>query len=183
MSRIGKLPINLPANTSAEVRGNELAVKGPKGELKISLPAGVEAIVSTQSIVIKTGPAAGKKAGALWGLFRNLANNMVVGVTQGYEKKLEINGVGYRATLAEKKLLMNLGYSHPIDFSLPEGINAVVAGNLITLSGINKGLLGETAARLRKLREPEPYKGKGIKYAEETIRRKASKTAAKGADK
>ncbi|MFA4943014.1 MAG: 50S ribosomal protein L6, partial [Patescibacteria group bacterium] len=115
---------------------------------------------------------------ALWGLYRNLINNMVIGVNEGFTRKLEFKGVGYKAQVAGNKLIMNLGYSHPIDFMLPEGITASTEGNFITISGIDKQLVGEKAAQLRRLRLPEPYKGKGIKYDDEVIRRKAGKTAA-----
>ncbi|MDD2680726.1 MAG: 50S ribosomal protein L6 [Patescibacteria group bacterium] len=178
MSRLGKMPINLSAGVTAKFENGILTVKGPKGELarEIKAPALVE--ITTEALKISVDLQA-KDASAYWGLYRALANNMVLGVTVGFTKKLEINGVGYRAALNGKKLNLNLGYSHPIEFPLPDGISAVVEGNAITLSGINNELLGDTAYKIRKLRIPEPYKGKGVKYAEEVIRRKAGKTAAK----
>jgi len=178
MSRLGKLPINLSAGVTAKFENGILTVKGPKGELsrEIKAPAIVE--IAENAIKISVDLEA-KDASAYWGLYRALANNMVIGVTTGFTKKLEINGVGYRAALSGNKLNLNLGYSHPIEFPLPAGISAVVEGNTITLSGINNELLGDTAYKIRKLRIPEPYKGKGVKYSDEVIRRKAGKTAAK----
>ena len=178
MSRLGKLPINLSAGVSAKFENGILTVKGPKGELsrEIKAPASVE--ISADSLRVNVDLEA-KNASAYWGLYRALANNMVIGVTTGFSKKLEINGVGYRVALSGTKLNLNLGYSHPIEFQLPTGISAVVEGNTITLSGINNELLGNTAYKIRKLRVPEPYKGKGVKYADEVIRRKAGKTAVK----
>ncbi|MBN2884407.1 50S ribosomal protein L6 [Patescibacteria group bacterium] len=178
MSRLGKLPINLSAGVSAKFEGGILTVKGPKGELsrEIKAPAIVE--ISEGLLKINVDLEA-KDASAYWGLYRALANNMVIGVTTGFTKKLEINGVGYRAALSGNKLNLNLGYSHPIEFQLPTGITAVVEGNTITLSGVSNELLGDTAYKIRKLRIPEPYKGKGVKYSDEIVRRKAGKTAAK----
>ena len=129
--------------------------------------------------MVTVGKPEDKKERALWGLFRALIANMVTGVNEGYEKKLEVKGVGYKVAVAGNKVNLNLGFSHPLEFVLPEGISAVAEGNNLTISGIDKQLVGETAARIRKLRKPEPYKGKGIKYSDEIIRRKAGKTAAK----
>ena len=178
MSRLGKLPINLSAGVTAKFENGILTVKGPKGELSRAIKA--PAIVEITAEVLKINvDLQAKDASAYWGLYRALANNMVIGVTDGFTRKLEINGVGYRAALTGNTLTLNLGYSHPIVFPLPDGISAVVEGNTITLSGINNELLGNTAYKIRKFRIPEPYKGKGVKYAEEVIRRKAGKTAAK----
>ncbi len=171
MSRVGKLPIKLNANTQVKIEAGQIVVAGPKGELKQAMHPHVMV-----NITIKD--ASDKKQCALWGLYRNLINNMVIGVNTGFSKKLEIKGVGYKAQVTGNKLVMNLGYSHPIDFMLPAGITAVVEGNFITISGIDKQLVGEKAAQLRRLRLPEPYKGKGVKYDTEVIRRKAGKTAA-----
>jgi large subunit ribosomal protein L6 len=179
MSRIGKLPIELPKGTEAKLDGLFVVVKGPKGELKEKIHPNVNIEIVDNIINVKVVDETYGRDKALWGLFRNLINNMVIGVNGGFEKKLEINGVGYRAAIAGSKLTLNLGFSHPIEFVLPAGISGQVAGNVITLNGIDKQLLGETAANIRKFREPEPYKGKGIKYADETIRRKAGKTATK----
>lgn len=180
MSRIGKLPISLPAGTSARMDGEFLVVKGPKGELREKIHPLALVELSEQEIKVNVAKPDVKKERAMWGLFRTLINNMVIGVNQGYEKKLEINGVGYRAAVAGNKLTLNVGFSHPVDFTLPEGVAGAVAANVITLNSIDKYLLGETAAQIRKIRKPEPYKGKGIKYSDEVIRRKAGKTAAKG---
>ncbi|MCU0679860.1 MAG: 50S ribosomal protein L6 [Planctomycetes bacterium] len=179
MSRVGKMPITIPAGVQVKLTANELSVKGPKGELKLKIASGVTANVSEKEIVFTIEADSEKKVRALWGLTRNLANNMVIGVTSGFSKKLEINGVGYKVALNGKKLLLNLGYSHPIDFPLPEGISAVVEANTVTISGIDKYLVGEISAQIRKLREPEPYLGKGIKYSDEVIRRKEGKAASK----
>jgi large subunit ribosomal protein L6 len=178
MSRLGKLPIKLSAGVSAQFQNGILSVKGPKGELKreIKAPATVEI---TEGFLRVNVDLKAKDASAYWGLYRALADNMVTGVTSGFSKKLEINGVGYRAAVSGNKLNLNLGYSHPIEFVLPVGISAIVEGNAITLSGIDNELLGNTAFKVRKLRAPEPYKGKGVKYADEILRRKAGKTAAK----
>lgn len=183
MSRIGKLPIALPAGTTAKLQDGFLVVKGPKGELKELLHSAVVVNITEKEIEVGIKNQEDKKEKALWGLFRSLANNMVMGVNTPYEKKLEINGVGYRAAVSGNKITLNLGFSHPIDFKLPEGITAAIDKNVITLTGINKQSVGETAAQIRKLRKPEPYKGKGIKYADEVIRRKAGKSSAKGGKK
>ncbi|MBU1136875.1 50S ribosomal protein L6 [Patescibacteria group bacterium] len=185
MSRIGKKTILIPANVEIKISGNEISVKGPKGELFLSLPdelavsikeVGAEAEKIrelTTAVKNKT-----KRSPALWGLFRSLIFNMVYGVTSGFEKKLEINGVGYRAIIEGKKLVLNLGLSHPIEIEAPEGIEFKVEKNLITISGADKQLVGQIAAKIRAQKKPEPYKGKGIKYLDEVIRRKSGKKAA-----
>ncbi len=178
MSRVGKLPIKLAANTQVKIENGQIVVKGPKGELKQATHPHVDVNITPEEVTVTIKDTSNKKQCALWGLYRNLINNMVIGVNEGFSKKLEFKGVGYKAQVAGNKLVMNLGYSHPIDFMLPAGITAVVEGNFITLSGIDKQLVGEKAAQLRGLRLPEPYKGKGIKYDDEVIRRKAGKTAA-----
>lgn len=180
MSRIGKLPIELPANTSVKIEAGFIVVRGPKGELKEKMNKLAKIDISEKEVVVSVVNQEVKKEKAIWGLYRTLINNMVIGVNQGYEKKLEINGVGYRAAVTGSKLVVNAGYSHPVEYDLPEGITAVVAGNVITISGISKYQVGESAAEIRKIRKPEPYKGKGIKYSDEVIRRKAGKTSAKG---
>ncbi|MFH0951145.1 MAG: 50S ribosomal protein L6 [bacterium] len=180
MSRLGKMPIELNSNTIAEVKGQVLTVKGPQGQLTQSFINLVQVVVADNQIrVTVTDPQIGKQR-AYWGLYRSLFNNMVQGVNEGFTKQLEINGVGYKVAGGGHKLTFNLGYSHPIIFDLPEGITAEIAANIITLKGIDKQLVGEMAAQIRKLRKPEPYKGKGIKYVEEIIRRKAGKSAASG---
>lgn len=179
MSRLGKLPIGLPAGTEAKIEKGYIIVKGPKGELKQALHEFVKVEIEEKAIKVSLADDS-RNAKPFWGLYRSLINNMVVGVNSGFEKKLEINGVGYKVAAAPKKLTFSLGFSHPVEFALPEGISAKVEANVITVSGADKQLVGETAALIRKLKKPEPYKGKGIKYADEVIRRKAGKTASKG---
>ncbi len=179
MSRLGKLPIAIPAGVEIKVSGKNISVKGPKGELKRELHPAIKIEIADNQIKV-TSDLELKEGKALWGLFRGLIDNMVTGVSTGFTRKLEINGVGYRAAVAGKTINFNLGYSHPIAFPLPDGITAVAEGNVITLSGFDKTLLGDTAYKIRRLRKPEPYKGKGVKYAEEVIRRKAGKSATKG---
>ena len=180
MSRIGRMPIAIPAGVTVEVaENNKVTVKGPKGTLERVLPAEMEIKVEG-AVVEVTRPNDLKKMKSLHGLTRTLINNMVVGVTQGYEKKLEINGVGYRASKSGKELTLNLGYSHPVVMTDPEGIESVMEGqNIIIVIGIDKEKVGQSAAEIRDKRRPEPYKGKGIKYADETIRRKVGKTGKK----
>ena len=177
MSRIGRMPIAIPAGVTVEVaENNKVTVKGPKGTLERVLPAEMEIKLEGAEVVVSR-PNDLKKMKSLHGLTRTLINNMVVGVTAGYEKKLEINGVGYRAAKSGKKLTLNLGYSHPVEMQDPEGIESVVDGqNIIIIKGIDKEKVGQYAAEIRDKRRPEPYKGKGIKYATETIRRKEGKT-------
>ncbi len=179
MSRLGKLPIEIPAGTQVKIEGGLIMVKGPKGELREKTIDRVILEVGEKEIKVSVKNPEDKTERSLWGMFRGIVNNMVVGVNKGFEKKLEISGVGYRAAVSGNKLVLNAGYSHPVNFQLPEGITAKVEGNAILLNGINKYLVGEVAARIRKVRPPEPYKGKGIKYSDETVRRKAGKTAAK----
>ena len=180
MSRIGKMPIAIPAGVTVEVaENNKVTVKGPKGTLERVLPAQMQIKVE-DGVVTVTRPNDLKKMKSLHGLSRTLVNNMVVGVTAGYQKKLEINGVGYRAAKAGNKLTLSLGYSHPVEMIDPEGIEAVVEGtNVIIVKGIDKEKVGQHAANIRDKRRPEPYKGKGIKYADEKIRRKVGKTGKK----
>ncbi len=180
MSRLGKLPIELSEGTQAKIEHDFIVVKGPKGELKEKLHQLVKIDIGAKEIKVTVDNSSNKNERALWGLYRSLINNMAVGVTEGYEKKLEINGVGYRAEVSNKKLILNVGFSRPVDFNLPDGIDVKVEGNIITISGIDKQLVGDTAAQIRKTRKPEPYKGKGIKYVDEVIRRKVGKKAAKG---
>jgi len=179
MSRLGKLPIELGEGIQAKIEGDFIVVKGPKGELKEKTHKLVKIEIDDKEIKVSVANPENKNERALWGLYRSLVRNMVMGVRDGFEKKLEISGVGFRAQASGKKLTLNVGFSHPVDFELPEGISAAVEGNVITISGIDKQLVGETAARIRRIRKPEPYKGKGIKYVDETIIRKVGKTAAK----
>ena len=179
MSRIGRMPIAIPAGVTVDVaENNKVTVKGPKGTLERVLPAEMEIKVEGAEIVVSR-PNDLKKMKSLHGLTRTLINNMVVGVTAGYEKKLEVNGVGYKAAKAGKKLTLSLGYSHPVEMTDPEGIETVVDGNVIVVKGIDKEKVGQFAAEIRDKRRPEPYKGKGIKYADEVIRRKVGKTGKK----
>ena len=177
MSRVGKKPVPIPAGVQITLKEGNLAVKGPKGELKRVLPEGVKVNVDKAEVVVTRESDEGAIR-ARHGLVRALINNMVEGVTKGFERKLEINGVGYKAEVAGDKLNMSLGYSHPISYALPKGISAKVDKNVITLAGTDRDILGQTAAKVRSFRPPEPYKGKGIKYLEEVIKRKVGKTGA-----
>ena len=180
MSRIGKMPIAIPAGVTVDVaENNKVTVKGPKGTLERVMAPEMEIKVEG-AVVIVNRPNDLKRNKSLHGLTRTLINNMVVGVTNGYEKKLEVNGVGYRAQKQGKKLTLNLGYSHPVEMEDPEGVETVVEGtNIIFVRGIDKEKIGQYAAEIRDKRRPEPYKGKGIKYADEHIRRKVGKTGKK----
>ena len=179
MSRIGRLPVAIPAGvTVAVAEGNKVTVKGAKGTLERVLPAEMEIKVDGDHVVVSR-PNDLKKMKSLHGLTRTLIQNMVTGVSQGYEKTLEVNGVGYRAAKSGKKLTLSLGYSHPVEMIDPEGLESVVDGNKIIVKGIDKEKVGQYAAEIREKRAPEPYKGKGIKYADEVIRRKVGKTGKK----
>ncbi|MFA6909436.1 MAG: 50S ribosomal protein L6, partial [Patescibacteria group bacterium] len=152
-----------------------VSVKGPKGELKQSVPLHVKCVIEAQTVQISVSNPDVKDQRALWGLMRALVANMIKGVTDGFEKKLEINGIGFKAAVQGQSITLNLGFSHPVIFKLPDGVTAKVEKNVIIISGIDKQLVGETAATIRRLKPPEPYKGKGIKYADEIVRRKAGK--------
>ncbi|MCK4389617.1 MAG: 50S ribosomal protein L6 [Desulfobacterales bacterium] len=178
MSRIGKRPVPIPDSVEVTYDSRQLRVKGPKGELSRAIHPDVDLGVKDGFIhVIPSGKI--KQVKAIQGLTRTLVANMMLGVTQGFERGLEVNGVGYRVDMKSNVLTFTLGYSHPVVYKLPEGISASVDKNRIVLSGIDKQLLGSTAATIRKFRSPEPYKGKGIKYVEEQIRRKVGKSAGK----
>ena len=179
MSRIGRLPVVVPAGVEVKVaENNEITVKGPKGTLVRILPAEMDVKVEDGHVVV-TRPNDLKKMKSLHGLTRSLVQNMVTGVNEGYTKELEVNGVGYRAQKQGKKLVLALGYSHPVEMEDPEGLETVVDGNKIIVKGIDKEKVGQFAAEIRDKRRPEPYKGKGIKYADEVIRRKVGKTGKK----
>ena len=180
MSRIGKMPIAIPAGVTVEIaENNKVTVKGPKGTLERVLPSEMDIKMEGSEIVVSR-PNDLKKMKSLHGLTRTLINNMVIGVTEGYEKKLEVNGVGYRSQKQGKKLVLSLGYSHPVEMEDPEGLETVLDGqNIIVVKGIDKEKVGQDAAEIRAKRAPEPYKGKGIKYADEVIRRKVGKTGKK----
>lgn len=179
MSRIGKMPIAVPAGVTVDIaENNNVTITGPKGTLNRVLPSEMTIKFENDEIVV-TRPNDLKKMKALHGLTRALLNNMVIGVTEGYTKVLEINGVGYRASKKGNVIDFSLGYSHPVSMTDPEGIESTVEGNKITISGIDKEKVGQYAAEIRELRGPEPYKGKGIKYETEIIRRKAGKAGKK----
>ena len=179
MSRIGRLPIAIPAGVDIKIgEGNLVTVKGPKGTLERKLSADMNIAIEDGHVVV-TRPSDLKKFRELHGLTRTLIANMIEGVTNGYQKVLEVNGVGYRAAKQGKKLVLNLGYSHPVEMEDPEGLESTVDGNKIIVSGISKEKVGQYAAEIRDKRRPEPYKGKGIKYADEVIRRKVGKTGKK----
>ena len=177
MSRIGRMPIAVPAGVTVTIaEGNKVTVKGPKGTLERELPVEMS-IEEKDGQIIVSRPNDLKKMKSLHGLTRTLVNNMITGVTEGYQKVLEVNGVGYRAAKQGKKLTLNLGYSHPVEMEDPEGLESTVDGNKIIVSGISKEKVGQFAAEIRDKRRPEPYKGKGIKFVGEQLRRKAGKSA------
>ncbi len=180
MSRIGRMPIAIPAGVTVDIaENNKVTVKGPKGELSRDLAPEME-IKMEEGRVVVTRPNDLKRMKSLHGLTRTLINNMVIGVTEGYSKKLEVNGVGYRAQKQGNTLVLSLGYSHPVEMADPAGITTTLEGqNVIIVSGIDKEKVGQHAAEIRDKRRPEPYKGKGIKYADEVIRRKVGKTGKK----
>ena len=179
MSRIGRMPIAIPGGVTVDIAENNLVtVKGPKGTLTRSFPTEMELAVENNELTVKR-PNDLKKMKSLHGLTRSLIHDMVTGVTDGFEKKLEINGVGYRAEKKGKTLVLHLGYSHDINMEDPEGLESVVEDNKITVKGIDKEKVGQYAAEIRSKRSPEPYKGKGIKYDTEVIRRKAGKAGKK----
>ena len=178
MSRIGKLPIETTKEVKVSLNGTDLSIKGPKGELKLSLTSNVSIDVADSEIIVKPTNDS-QESRSMWGTTRTLISNMVTGVTSGFTKDLEFNGVGYKASVSGNILNLSLGYSHPIAYELPEGISAKVSKNIISISGSDKALVGFAAAKIRSFRKPEPYKGKGIKYVDEVIIRKAGKSGAK----
>lgn len=178
MSRIGKLPVSVPAGVEVSINGNEVTVKGPKGELTRSFYSALTIEQAEDNSIVVTRPDDERESRAQHGLTRTLINNMVIGVSEGYSKTLELVGVGYRAAVKGDKLEMNLGYSHPVIMDKPEGITFECPDQAkIVVSGIDKQQVGQVAADIRKWRKPEPYKGKGIRYQGEHIRRKEGKTA------
>jgi large subunit ribosomal protein L6 len=179
MSRIGKQPVQLPDKVQVTLDGDTINVKGPKGALDRKVHPAIDIEINDNVLTVTTDTSDKKKV-ALQGLFRSLIFNMVHGVTTGYEKKLVLSGIGYRAETKGKALVLNVGYSNPVEFDLPEGVAAAVDKNVeVTLTSIDKELLGQAAANIRAIRPPDPYKGKGISYADERIMRKAGKTAGK----
>lgn len=180
MSRVGKSPIQVPSGVDVKIQGSLVSVKGPKGELKWSIPAGISVTMQDKTVLVAR-PAETKQAKSLHGTVRNIIANMVTGTNTGYQKVLDITGVGYRAQVQGKKIVFTLGYSHPVEFHLPDGISAEVdkKQTQITLQGINKHLLGQVAANIRGLRSPDIYKGKGIRYTSEFIKLKVGKAGKK----
>ncbi len=176
MSRIGKKPIDIPTGTDINVREGEFKVKGPKGELSFQIRPEIDVIVKDNQIITSIKEET-KQSNAFWGLTRSLIFNAVYGVTQGYQKQLEIQGVGYKARVEEGELVLEVGFSHLVNIKKPEGIDFSVSKNIVTISGINKQLVGETTAQIRAVRPPEPYKGKGIRYVGEEVIRKVGKRA------
>ncbi|MEK7636999.1 MAG: 50S ribosomal protein L6 [Patescibacteria group bacterium] len=175
MSRIGKLPILVPDGVTVNVDGQTVNVTGPKGTLTMTVHRRVSLHLTERQLTVSVVDAEAQSDRALWGLTRMLVANMITGVTAGYQKQLEINGVGFKAQVSGQNLILNLGFSHPVNFPIPAGITITVEKNVATIGGIDKQLVGETAATIRRLKKPEPYKGKGIKYLDEVIRRKAGK--------
>lgn len=178
MSRIGRLPVEIPKGTDVKVEGNVVTVKGPKGELKKEFHKDMKIVVEDGKIFVKR-PSDEREHRALHGLTRALIQNMIEGVNKGYEKTLEVQGVGYRVQKQGKKLVLTLGFSHPVEVDEIPGIEYVVDGNKITVKGIDKQLVGQVAAEIRSLKKPDPYLGKGIKYADEVLKLKEGKTGKK----
>jgi large subunit ribosomal protein L6 len=179
MSRIGRKPITVPTGVTVEQVDRLVKVSGSKGNLELALLPGLK-LEQGEGVLVLTKEVETPETQRTYGLMRTLIDNMVVGVSKGFSRSLEINGVGFRASLAGNTITLGLGFSHPVNFVLPEGVEAKIEKNVITLSGHDKQLVGQVAANIRALKKPEPYKGKGIKYVEERIRRKAGKTATKG---
>jgi len=181
MSRVGKKPILIPEKVEIKIDGQTVAVKGPGGELSVTLNPLVQVSETEQdggkAINVSVSDEGDKNERSQWGTARSLIANMIVGVTDGFSKTMEVNGVGFRVALSGQKLTLNVGFSHPVEFMLPEGVKGSVEGNVITISGADKQVVGATASKIRKIKKPEPYKGKGIKYSDEVVRRKAGKTA------
>lgn len=177
MSRIGKKPIEIPQGVEVKIDGPKVVVRGPKGELQKEIRPEIKVEIKEGKIFLTPAKKA-KQTSAFWGLERSLIFNMVKGVVDGYEKKLQIEGIGYRATLEGENLVLQIGFTNSIKIKKPQGINFLIEKNIITISGIDKGLVGQTAAKIRKVRPPEPYKGKGIRYLGEEVRRKAGKKVA-----
>jgi len=179
MSRIGRQPVTVPKGVTATISSGAVVAKGPKGEASLKLPAGVKVTQEGDTLVVHP-EGTGKRSGAVHGLSRSLVANLIQGVHEGFRRELQLVGVGYRAAVKGRNVDLALGFSHPVLFPLPEGVNAEVEGNQkLVLTSTNKQLLGQVAADIRALRPPEPYKGKGVRYADEHVRRKAGKSAKK----
>lgn len=181
MSRIGKKPIEIPEGVEVKIESQKVIIKGPKGELNIEIRPEIKIEVKEGKIFVSPKIET-KKTKAFWGLTRALLFNMIKGVTEGYEKKLEIKGLGYKANLEGEDLILMVGFSHPVKIKMPEGIKFSVEKNIIAVSGINKEKVGELAAQIRRVKPPEPYKGKGIRYVGEQVRRKVGKKVATTAE-
>lgn len=177
MSRIGKKNIEIPPGVEVKIENNFIAIKGPKGELSFNFHPKVMIKEEEKNLKVTVKNPEDKFERSLWGTSGRLVSNMILGVTQGYEKKLELIGVGYRASVSQNKLTMNLGFSHPVEFVLSPKIEAKIDKNIISIIGVDKQLVGETAAQIRKIKPPEPYKGTGIRYVGEVVRKKAGKKA------
>lgn len=177
MSKIGKIPVKLRENVNFSVEANKVQISGPKGNLSFALPEGIKAEVKEGNIIVAQVKENDEKTKPLFGLTRAMLANLVKGVSDGFEKKLELTGVGYRAQASGSTLTLSVGYSHPVIIKAQDSINFTVEENVITVSGIDKAMVGDIAAKVRSIRPPEPYKGKGIKYVGERIRRKAGKAA------
>ena len=175
MSRIGKKPVVIPPGVKAELKGSSLSVTGPKGTLQIEMHPKVKVVMAENEITVDIADKESKKEKSLWGLSRALINNLVEGVTKGFEKKLEVNGVGFKVQVTGQKIVMSLGFSHPVEVEIPKDLTVTVDKNVISISGADKQKVGQFAAEIRELKKPEPYKGKGIRYIDEVVRRKAGK--------
>lgn len=177
MSRIGKLPVSIPSGVEVKLQDNHLEVKGPKGVLDLNVPPHLDVVYEADVISVNPKNLEDKLSVSLWGTYQRLIANLVTGVTDGFTKVLEFNGVGWRMEVKGKVLVMHLGYSHPIEYAFPENVDISLEKNVITITGIDKQKVGQIAAEIKAFRKPEPYKGKGIKYQGEIIRRKAGKQA------
>lgn len=177
MSRLAKKPISIPKGTEVKVENNQIFIKGPKGELKQLIHPLVNILIKDNQIILSIQNLKDKKQKALWGTFYRLVSNMIAGVNKEFEKKLKLVGVGFRAEVREGKLILNIGFSHPVIYKIPANLKVSVDKDIITVSGIDKQLVGQVAAEIRRLRKPEPYKGSGIRYIDEVIRKKAGKKA------
>jgi len=183
MSRIGKIIREIPAGVTIEVKDDFVIVKGPKGELKVKLHPAISLVMENNKVSVKVEGEEDRGQKAIWGTFSSIVGNLLQGVSAGFKKQLEINGVGYKVNLKGKDLVLEVGFSHPVKVSADPGINFSVDKNIITIEGADKQLVGEVAATIRRIKAPEPYKGKGIRYVGEVVRRKAGKAAGKAAGK
>lgn len=178
MSRLGKKPISIPSGVEVKTIEEQIVVKGPKGEIKFTLHPLVDIKTENNELWVSVKDPEDKKQKALWGTFVRLIRNMIEGVTRGFEKKLQLVGIGFKAQVSGDKLTLNVGFSHPVDYQIPAGIKINIEKDIVVVIGIDKQLVGEVAAQIRKFKKPEPYKGTGIRYFGEVVRRKAGKKAA-----